>query len=75
MTGYALFSGFSTKRPLSISSRFSVNWLSTIATTMSPFCAAGRFSTTTRSPSKMPASSIESPLTRTSTVCDGRSIR
>src|SRR4051812_6354817 len=46
MTGYAGFSGRRMKRPCSRSSRFSVNWPSTIATTMSPFCAAGRFSTT-----------------------------
>ncbi len=75
ITGYALFSGLRMKFPRSRSSVLSVNCPSTMAMTMSPRLADAVFSTTTRSPSSMPASIIESPLTRTSTVCDGCSIR
>ena len=49
-----------------------MNSLSTIATTISPTLALGCCSTTSRSPSWMPASIIESPFTRTSDVFEGR---
>jgi len=42
---------------------------------MSPGLAMLAWRMMTVSPSKMPASIIESPFTRISTVCDGRSIR
>src|SRR3989304_2625388 len=57
--------------PRSLSRVFSVNSLSTMATTMSPTLARLRFSTTATSPSWMPASIIESPLTGISVVSAG----
>jgi hypothetical protein len=67
--------GFSTKPSFSLSRYFTVNSLSTIATTISPTLAFGCCSTTSRSPSWMPASIMESPFTRTSEVFEGTRTR